>query len=108
MLVLLIGLNSHKNFISVVIALVHFYFLTSTNFNGSKILWDDTVTHRGVFDLPFFASSDLTADLAATTTILCFKFYQYHGFDQQNIPSKKIQEYHTTPTVLSRITTNHL
>ena len=40
--------------------LQYFYFLTSTNLTGSKILWDDTITHRGVFKSSYFAPSDLT------------------------------------------------
>lgn len=62
--------DGHKHFSSVVIALVHFYFLTFTNLNGSKILCDDTFTHRGIFKLPYFASGDLTADIAITATCI--------------------------------------
>ena len=62
------GRNGHKNFSSVAIVLVHFYFLTSTNLNGSKILWDDTITHRGVLKSSYFAPSNLTADITITAT----------------------------------------
>lgn len=64
------GRNGRKSFSSVAIALVHFYFLTSTNLNGSKTLWDDTITHRGVFKSSYFAPSNLTADITVTATCI--------------------------------------
>ena len=48
--------------------MVHFYFLTFTNLNGSRVFWDDTTTHRGVFKLPYLALNDIAADIAITAT----------------------------------------